>query len=216
MRRLYRLQVGALHTVLGPSLAAKIRSKLYYTLLMLRNTTGSWGSISKTLHWVMALLIFSQIVLGWVAVRWPLSPTKLNLFVWHKSTGILILALAVLRIGWRLTNVVPALPTSIPSWERMGAHASHLSLYFLMLALPLSGWIINSASNFPLKVFWLFPLPDVVPPSKPFQNLAEIVHLVLFSLFAAVLVVHIAAALRHQFIRRNNLLKRMLPFGSRT
>lgn len=178
---------------------------------MLGNTHQTWGSITKTLHWTMAFLIFTQFGLGWVAVSWRLSPTKLNLFVWHKSIGLLILALALIRLVWRLANPVPQLPTAIAQWERYAAHTSHWLLYFSMIGMPLSGWIINSAANIPFRIFWAVPLPAIVPASKPLEELAKLAHLSFFSLLCAVLVVHIGAALRHHFIKGNNILRRMLP-----
>jgi len=178
---------------------------------MLRNTRQSWGSVAKSLHWVIALLIFSQFVLGWLAVSWHLSPTKLDLFVWHKSFGITILVLACIRIAWRLANPVPELPVEMPQWESHLAQASHFLLYFIIVAMPLSGWIINSAANIPFAVFWTIPLPDITPKNKTIEEYAELVHFSLFSLLAVVLVAHISAALRHHFIKHNNILRRMLP-----
>src|SRR5215471_16279410 len=133
---------------------------------MLRNTRESWGSAARLLHWGMALLVFIQFALGWTAVEWRLSPLKLNLFVWHKSIGILILALLVVRIAWRLANPTPAIPATMPLWERRTAHLSHLLLYLLLIAMPLSGWVVSSASGVPFQVFWLFPLPDIAAPAK--------------------------------------------------
>src|ERR1700688_94111 len=106
---------------------------------MLHNDIDSWGTPAKSFHWAMAALILAQIALGLVAANWPLSPLKLNLFVWHKSVGMLILALAVLRIGWSLGNPSPALPGGMAPWERHAAHASHLLLYALMILLPVTG-----------------------------------------------------------------------------
>src|SRR5262245_65291293 len=95
---------------------------------MLRNTADSWGAGAKSFHWLMAALIAFQILLGIVAVTWPVSPTKLDLFVWHKSFGVLILALAALRLLWRLANVTPALPDGMPAWEHAAARVSHSPL----------------------------------------------------------------------------------------
>ena len=178
---------------------------------MLRNSTRVWGSVARLLHWTMLVLIVVQVSLGWAAETWRLSPTKLNLFIWHKSTGILLLLLAVIRIGWRMANPPPSSPDDLPAWERATGAVSHVTLYVLIVAIPLSGWVINSAANIPLNVFWLIPLPDITAPSKPLAELAARVHFSLYVTLSVVLCLHIGAALRHHFIRRNDVLKRMLP-----
>ncbi len=178
---------------------------------MLRNDADAWGAPAKLLHWVMAGLILAQVALGLMAVTWRLSPTKLNLYFWHKSTGILLLALLALRLAWRLVNRAPTLPAPLPAWERSAAHASHTLLYALMAGLPLSGWIVNAAANIPLRIFGLVPLPAIVAPDKALADLAAWVHRGLFVLLALVLVAHIGAALRHHFVKRNSVLVRMLP-----
>lgn len=184
--------------------------------MSLRNTDRSWGSVARSLHWAIALLIFVQFALGWMAVSWRLSPTKINLYIWHKSIGILILALVVLRLVWRLFNRTPVLPAGTPPLERAGAHATHTFLYALMLAVPLSGWVINSTANIPLRVFWLFPLPAIAAPDKAVEAVAKQLHLGLFIVLALMVTLHIAAALRHHFVKRNDILTRMLTGGTRT
>lgn len=178
---------------------------------MLRNTGASWGAVAKFLHWSIATLIFVQFALGWIAASWRLSPTKLELFVWHKSIGLLILLLVVLRLLWRLANTVPVLPVEMSAAERAAARMSHGLLYLLILAMPLSGWVINSAAKIPFRVFWLFPLPPIVAPDKALAELAKQVHFILFVMIAALVAVHIAAALRHHLVKRNDTLTRMLP-----
>src|SRR4051794_31420408 len=114
-----------------------------------RNTDRSWGTPAKVLHWGIALLIFAQFALGWLAVTWRLSPTKLQLYIWHKSFGVLILTLVAVRLFWRLLNPAPRLPLETSRVEHFAARASHVLLYALMLAIPLSGWVINSAGGIP-------------------------------------------------------------------
>lgn len=175
------------------------------------NITGSWDPVAKALHWGMAALIFAQVGLGWFAVAWPLSPAKLDLFVWHKSLGLLILVLALVRLFWRLSHGAPPLPPHMPRWERRSARASHVLLYVLMLVLPATGWIINSAANIPFKVFWLFPLPDLTASDKALEELVKAIHFGLFLGLAAVVALHVSAALRHHFVIRDDVLRRMLP-----
>ncbi len=183
---------------------------------MLRNDADSWGAPAKLFHWVIAALILAQIALGLMAASWRLSPTKLELFFWHKSTGMLILALVALRLLWRLANPTPALPSGVAAWERAAARLSHLLLYVLMVALPVTGWIVTSASNVPFRIFWLIPLPAIVAPDKPTADLVALVHGGLFAVLALVLVTHIGAALRHHFVKRNTVLMRMLPGTRKT
>ncbi|HSQ79520.1 MAG TPA: cytochrome b [Casimicrobiaceae bacterium] len=178
---------------------------------VIRNTRDAWGSPVKFLHWAVALLVLAQFPLGWAAVTWRLSPLKLDLFVWHKSIGISILALMVVRLMWRLANQVPALPKTIPAWEGRAARLGHFLLYAMLFAMPLSGWVVNSAANIPFRIFWRVPLPSIGGPDKVIAALSARVHLILFIGLAALLLLHIVAALRHHLTRRNNVLVRMLP-----
>lgn len=178
---------------------------------MLRNTKDRWGSVAIALHWILAALIFTQIALGWMAVLWRLSPTKLDLFVWHKSLGMVTLALVAARIGWRLVSPSPSLPSGTPKFEAWAARTGHLLLYLLMIGLPLSGWLISSASNVPFKIFRQIPLPDLVAPNEGIEVLSKQAHLLMFIVLAVVVVLHIAAALRHHFWLRDEVLVRMLP-----
>src|SRR2546427_643449 len=134
---------------------------------MLRNDADSWGAPAKLFHWVMAALILAQIALGVMAASWRVSPTKLELFFWHKSTGMLILALVALRLLWRLANPPPELPSGIAAWERPAARLSPVLLYALMIALPATRWIINSPSKVPIRNFCLLPLPAIAAPDEP-------------------------------------------------
>ena len=177
----------------------------------MRNTERSWGAPAKLLHWAIAALVFVQIALGWSAASWRLSPTKLDLFVWHKSTGMVILALMIARVAWRWANPAPALPADTPPLERRGAKASHFFLYVLLFLMPVTGWIVNSAANIPFRIFWLIPLPAIVEPDKAMADAAARAHFVLFVVLSLLVTVHVAAALRHHFFKRNDVLVRMLP-----
>lgn len=176
---------------------------------------GQWSAIAKFLHWMVAALIALQFVLGWMAATWRLSPTKLELFVWHKSTGMLVLLLVLVRLAWRLTHRAPELPAGMPRWERVAAAASHVLLYAAMLALPLSGWVINSAAGVPFRIYWRIPLPAIVAADKHVADIAAVVHFAIGMALALLLVVHVGAALRHHFVKRDDVLARMLP-GKKT
>jgi len=179
--------------------------------MALRNDKRHWGSVSKTLHWGMALLILVLIVLGILAVNWPLSPTKLKLFSWHKSIGMLVLALALLRITWRLVCPPPQVETDGPAWRQRAARGVHWLLYLLMIGMPLSGWLINSAANFPFRIFGWLPLPALVAPDKALQTQAETLHLTLLIFLLLLLAAHVSAALYHHLVLRDRVLADMLP-----
>jgi cytochrome b561 len=168
------------------------------------------------LHWLTLALLLTQIALGWFAVSWRLSPTKLNLFVWHKSVGILILVIVLLRLVWRLGNATPALPDNTEPWERFAARLSHVLLYLFMIVIPLSGWVINSAANVPLNLFFWFPLPDITAPNKALAEVTKSVHFGLWISLCVLLVFHIGGALRHHLVKRNDILVRMWSGKKRT
>lgn len=180
--------------------------------LVLRNSPASWGSVAKGLHWLVAAAIMVQVALGLAAVWWRVSPTKLDLFVVHKSLGIVILLVVALRLTWRLANPPPVLPTDMSAWEKRAAHASHVSLYVLLFAMPLTGWFTGSAANVPFRIFWHLPWPTLVAPDEALAKLGARVHLGLFIVLAAVLLVHVGAALWHHYVRGDDVLKRMLPW----
>jgi cytochrome b561 len=178
-----------------------------------RNTTRSWGSVSKLLHWLVVLLIINQWVIAERADSLPIGIAKLQALAWHKSFGITILMLAVVRLAWRWVNPVPDLTADTRPWERVLAKLSHFLLYALIFAMPLSGWLMSSAKNFPVSWFRLFQLPDLVAPDERTYQLMRDLHHLLFDLLVVVAAVHVAGALKHHFIDRNDVLKRMLPFG---
>jgi len=163
------------------------------------------------LHWLMAAGIATSMVLGWVMVNLPPGAAQFQLYSLHKSLGITLLALVALRLLWRWINVTPPLPESLPRHERWLARAGHRGLYALMLLMPLSGYVINSAANFPLNVFGLFQIPNLTPASESLGEVASLLHLTFFWGFVAVLTAHIGGALRHHFVLRDNILRRMLP-----
>jgi cytochrome b561 len=178
-----------------------------------RNTKRSWGSVSKLLHWLIVLLIINQWVIAERADSLPIGIAKLQALAWHKSFGITILMLAVVRLAWRWMNPVPDLAGETRPWERVLARISHLLLYALIFAMPLSGWLMSSAKNFPVSWFKLLQLPDLVSPDQQiFERMRDLHHL-LFDVLVVVAAVHVAGALKHHFIDRNDVLKRMLPFG---
>ena len=160
------------------------------------------------LHWLLAIALFGIFALGVYMVDLPISPERLRLFNWHKWAGITILALSLLRLGWRLTHAPPPdLP--MPPWQRRLAHLSHRTMYALFLVVPLVGWAYSSATGFQVVVFGVLPLPDFVPKSKPLAEVLETAHATLAWLLAGLVVVHVAASIKHAFVDRDGLLGRM-------
>ncbi len=184
-------------------------------MMPIRNTSERWGAGAQLLHWLMALGILAAMALGWVMVSLPMGALKFQLYSVHKSLGMTLLALFLLRLVWRWVNVAPPMPASIARHERFLAKSTHRLLYALMLLMPLSGYVINSAANFPLNVFGLIQVPNLTPQSEALEALASNLHLGFFWGFAGLLVLHIAGALRHHFVLRDNTLRRMLPGGQR-
>jgi cytochrome b561 len=178
-----------------------------------RNTTRAWGVVSKTLHWLIVLLIINQWVIAERADDLPNGLAKLQALAWHKSFGITILLLAIVRLVWRWLNPVPSLEGVTKSWERVLAGLSHVLLYALIFAMPLTGWMMSSARNFPVSWFRLVQLPDLVAPSEQTFHRMHDLHHLLFDVLVGVAVLHVLGALKHHFIDRNEVLRRMLPFG---
>ena len=178
-----------------------------------RNTTRSWGFLSKVFHWVIVLLILNQWIIAERAESLPKGPALIQALWWHKSFGITILVLAVIRLAWRWMNPVPDLSAETRPWERRLAKISHLLLYLLIFALPLSGWMMSSARNFPVSWFGWMQLPDLVSPEPQLYERLKDLHHLLFKVLVTVAALHVAGALKHHFIDRNDVLRRMLPFG---
>ena len=166
---------------------------------------------AKALHWLMAILFFGLLALGFYMPDLPLSPEKLKLYSWHKWAGVTVFLLVWLRLFWRVTHLPPALPVSMPKIMQLAAHAGHLLLYVLMIAIPLSGWLMSSAKGFQTVWFGVLPIPDLLEKNKELGELLKNVHASLNFLFVAVIAGHIGAALKHHFIDKDDILKRMLP-----
>lgn len=163
-------------------------------------------------HWLIALLIIGTFSLGVVMTDIPgISPTKLKYYSWHKWAGVTILALAALRLLWRLKNAAPPYPASMPVWQKSAAGGLHHFLYVLMFAVPLSGYFYTLAAGYPVVYFGLFELPVLIDKNDTLKPVLEDLHYWLnMGLLAAVLL-HVAAALKHHFIDRDGVLRRMLP-----
>ena len=176
-----------------------------------RNTKQSWGSVSKALHWLIVLLILNQ----WVIAQRADALTGFQKFTalnWHKWFGMTILMLALIRLAWRLMNPVPDITRDTRPWERLLARLSHFLLYLLVFAMPVSGWLMSSAKAYGVSWFNLFQFPDLVGRDERLYELMHDLHGILFGTLCVVAALHVAGALKHHFIDRNDVLRRMLPF----
>lgn len=174
------------------------------------SSTKRYGAVAIAFHWLLALAIICSFCVGLYMADLPFSLTRLKLYNWHKWAGVSILLLSALRLLWRLANKPPAdLP--MPAWQARAAHLTHGLLYLLFFAVPLAGWAYSSATGFPIVWFGMIPLPDFVPKDKALAETLKELHKYLAYGLAALVLAHIGAALKHHFIDRDDILKRMLP-----
>lgn len=181
--------------------------------MTLKNTADRWGAISQLLHWTIAALILYMAYLGLTMGDLPNGPDKIRTYALHKSVGITILGLVALRVLWRLYAGSPAHVTGTPTWQLRIAGATHLAIYALLFAIPISGWVLNSAAGFPLQWFHLVNLPHIVERNHDLHELAEEAHELMFWGLALLVAVHAGAAFYHHLFQGDATLARMLPKG---
>jgi len=170
-----------------------------------------YTATAKGLHWLMALMLFGLLALGFYMSDLPLSPEKLQYYSWHKWGGITVFMLVWLRLAWRVTHRPPAYPLSMSAPQQLLAHGGHLALYGLMLIVPLSGWLMSSAKGVQTVWFGVLPLPDLLAKDKELgKQLAEL-HSALNIGLLVLVGVHAAAALMHHLYFKDDILRRMLP-----
>ena len=179
----------------------------------MKNIQYTWTAI--VFHWMIALGIFICFPLGMYLEELKLSPLKLQLISYHKWLGVTIFGLLVLRIIWRSFNKPPALPNTMPKWQIGASHMTHLALYLLMIAIPLSGWLMSSAKGYTTVYLGMFPLPDLLEKDKALgHNLGEL-HEALNYLLLLLVGLHIVAAIKHHLIDKDDILSRMSPWIKR-
>lgn len=178
---------------------------------MKTSLAGAYTRTAIALHWVIAGLVLSALFMGWTMTSMAISPGKLKLVNYHKWVGVTVLALAVLRVIWRLTHQPPP-AEPMPRWQRFAAHASHGLLYLLMFAVPLSGWAYSNAAGYPIVYLGKLALPDLVARDKALAAQLVQVHGALALTFALLVGVHLLAALQHHFIHHDRTLRRMLTW----
>lgn len=176
---------------------------------MTGNTSERWGSVQIGLHWLIAALILIQAPAGWVMAN--AAPGALQDFLYnlHKNFGVMVFVLTVVRLLWRQAHPVPLLPADMPDRQKTAAHVTHLLLYALLLLMPITGFLYTTLSGYPVPLFMVWDVAKLVPVNKPLGEWFEIAHLSLQWLLYLVVVLHVAGALNHHFVRKDWVLRRM-------
>jgi cytochrome b561 len=175
--------------------------------------THGYTPVAKLLHWLTAVLVLGMLGVGLWMVGLPIGLTKLYVYAWHKWIGLTVLVLAVLRLMWRIYRAPPPLPATVTAWERRLAPWGHAALLVLLLAMPVSGWLMSSAAGVSVRWFGMIDLPDLVPRDPlTFEMLRTLHHWLAWTLMA-VLALHVAAVVHHDLLRRDGIFRRMSPFA---
>lgn len=182
--------------------------------MTLENTPARWGSVSQSLHWLIVLLVAGLAIVGLTMTGLPKTPSYFWVYTLHKSVGITVLVLMLARLGWRLHAGAPKPVAGTPTWQTRFATTTHVLLYGLVLAQPISGWIYDSASGLrPFRLFGLVPMPKLVAPDETLSDLAHGAHEWIFWTLLAVVLLHASAAFYHHIFQGDATLARMLPRG---
>lgn len=180
--------------------------------MQLKNSETRYGAVTKSFHWVMALLILTLLAVG--LTMEDLEPLKLKLQVYglHKSFGVLVLILAFVRIAWHIASKKPAFVAGLKAYEKTAARAVHAFLYIAMFGMPVSGWLMSSAAGRTVSFFGLCDLPNFVTENEGLRDTFGTIHEFLGYTLIIGIAAHVAGALRHHFISKDATLRRMLPF----
>jgi cytochrome b561 len=177
---------------------------------MTGNSAERWGSVQIGLHWLIAGLLVVQLLAGWLMTDASPGPFQNFLYTLHKNVGLIVLILAVIRLGWRWANPVPELPVDLPPWQATAARVTHGLLYVLLFALPVTGFLYTALGGFPVPFLLIWDLEKLVSVDKPLSQWFKLAHLSLLWLLYLVLALHIAGALQHHLVRKDWVLRRML------
>jgi cytochrome b561 len=176
-----------------------------------RKSPARYSAVAQAFHWVIAALIVTQFTLAYLADDLPIGAHKLALLARHKSFGMTVLMLAILRLLWRLRHPPPPLPSGMTSVERILARGTHIAFYVLLFAMPLTGWLMSSAKNYSVSWFGLFTWPNLIGKNQTAFDILLATHKTLSVLLFSIAVLHILAALKHHFWNKDDVLLRMLP-----
>lgn len=185
------------------------------TMAGLRNSSESYGIIAQALHWIVAALVIAQVAIGSYAGNLPVSLARLQWLSLHKSLGLTVLLLVLMRLAWRLLNPPPVPPSSMPRWERRAAIAVHWLLYLLLVLTTLAGWLHASAAGLSASWFGLFGVPDLVAKDRALAETFKALHIGLVTVLSLLVLAHVGAALRHAVILCDGVMHRMLPWTRR-
>lgn len=175
---------------------------------MIKNTQTTYGAIAKSFHWIMATLFVGMFIVAYIMINLSKSDFKFSLYDLHKATGLLLFGLVALRLSWRLFNASPKLPRSIPAWQRIASSGNILLLYFLMFAMPITGFLTSTLGGHAISfygTFHLAPLANSKPLSETFSNAHEILSYLLLAAFT----LHLAATIYHHYILKDEVIGRM-------
>ncbi|KAF7600741.1 MAG: cytochrome b [Candidatus Dactylopiibacterium carminicum] len=181
----------------------------------MKNKSHRYTTTAVSLHWLITLGLTGTLALGFYMNSLPFSPAKLQYISWHKWAGISLLLLALFRLGWRATHPQPSPPAGMPAWQHAAAEWTHRVLYLLMIAIPLSGWLMSSAKGFPTVYFGLVQLPDLIGRDVELGKQLTALHVWLNFALIGLVGLHALAAVKHHLIDRDDVLSRMLPFLAR-
>ena len=177
---------------------------------MTGNSAERWGSVQIGLHWLIAVLLLVQLVAGWMMTDRQPGELQNFLYTLHKNLGLIVLILAVVRLGWRWANPVPELPADMPPWQVTSAKVTHFLLYLLLFLLPVTGFFYTALGGFPVPFLMIWNLEQLVPVNKDLGLWFKTAHLSLLWLLYLVLFLHIAGALQHHLVRKDAVLRRMM------
>lgn len=179
---------------------------------MLKNTINSYGSVTKFFHWLIAIILLCMFVSGYNLEDFNISWLRKA----HKAFGFLVLLLVVVRLLWRFGNITPAYDPKMPKWMVFAAHSMHYLLYALMITVPLAGFIASNAGQYPVSFLFLFDMPSLFATKDiELAKTAMFIHRQVAFIFGWIIGAHVLAAIYHHFIKKDNILKRMLPLRNK-
>jgi len=179
--------------------------------MQLHDTEKSYGGVSQILHWGMFALIISLFVIANKMTTAPIGPDKFQLYGLHKSLGLTLFIILLGRIFWRLSNATPK-DADAPAWENFAAHGLHIALYAVLLIMPISGMLMTLAGDHPVSWFGLIDMPNLINKNELIETVAKFIHGTAAIGMVIMVAGHVGAALFHKFVRKDEIMQRMLPF----